>query len=163
MHCAGELSVRQLLRNLIRALEVLLARHGFVKPEEISSRHAREPGAVPKAVLKADMVAAVLAKGGPCDRPVDTAPSFVVGQKVRTLNINPVGHTRLPRYARAKIGVVEACRGLSFIQTTTPMGVAKIRNGFYTVVFDGEEIWAGGATPTLTVSIDAWESYLEPV
>ncbi|TGT26259.1 nitrile hydratase subunit beta, partial [Mesorhizobium sp. M4B.F.Ca.ET.169.01.1.1] len=32
----------------------------------------------------------------------------------------------------------------------------------YTVVFDGSEIWGEGADPTLTVSIDAWESYLEP-
>lgn len=33
----------------------------------------------------------------------------------------------------------------------------------YTVVFDGGEIWGEGADPTLTVSIDAWESYLERV
>lgn len=33
----------------------------------------------------------------------------------------------------------------------------------YTVVFDGGEIWGEGADPTLTVSIDAWESYLEHV
>ena len=32
----------------------------------------------------------------------------------------------------------------------------------YTVVFDGREIWGDDADPTLTVSIDAWESYLEP-
>ncbi len=34
--------------------------------------------------------------------------------------------------------------------------------GLYRGVFDGEEIWGEGADPTLTVSIDAWESYLEP-
>lgn len=33
----------------------------------------------------------------------------------------------------------------------------------YTVVFDGAEIWGEGADPSLTVSIDAWESYLERV
>ena len=147
----------------IRALEVLLARHGFVKPEEIEAGHAREPGAVPKRVLKADMVAGVLAKGGPCDRPVETAPRFVVGQKVRTLNINPSGHTRLPRYARAKIGVVEAVQGSFVYPDDNAHGRGENPQWVYTVVFDGEEIWGRGSDPTLTVSIDAWESYLEPV
>ena len=32
----------------------------------------------------------------------------------------------------------------------------------YTVVFDATEVWGEGADPTLTISIDAWESYLEP-
>ena len=31
----------------------------------------------------------------------------------------------------------------------------------YTVVFDAAEIWGKGVDPTLTVSVDAWESYLE--
>ncbi|MDO1584440.1 nitrile hydratase subunit beta [Rhizobium oryzicola] len=147
----------------IRALEVLLERHGFVKPAEIEAGHAREPGAVPKRVLKADMVAGVLAKGGPCDRPLDTAPRFVVGQKVRTLNINPIGHTRLPRYARAKIGVVEAVQGSFVYPDDNAHGRGENPQWVYTVVFDGEEIWGRGSDPTLTVSIDAWESYLEPV
>ena len=33
----------------------------------------------------------------------------------------------------------------------------------YTVVFDGREVWGEDADPSLTVSIDAWESYLERV
>ncbi|MGO7778288.1 SH3-like domain-containing protein, partial [Rhizobium johnstonii] len=32
----------------------------------------------------------------------------------------------------------------------------------YTVVFDGAEVLGGDADPPLTVSIDAWESYLAP-
>ncbi|MEQ9573131.1 MAG: nitrile hydratase subunit beta, partial [Nitratireductor sp.] len=32
----------------------------------------------------------------------------------------------------------------------------------YTVVFSARELWGEAADPTLSVSIDAWESYLEP-
>ena len=31
----------------------------------------------------------------------------------------------------------------------------------YTVRFDGPELWGKDADPTLSVSVDAWESYLE--
>ena len=32
----------------------------------------------------------------------------------------------------------------------------------YTVRFTGSELWGPDADPSLAVSIDAWESYLEP-
>jgi nitrile hydratase subunit beta len=147
----------------IRALEVLLQRHGFVTDEELCAGQMLGQGAVPKRTLKADMVAGVLAKGGPCDRPVEVPPRFVVGQRVRTININPIGHTRLPRYARARRGVVEAVQGGFVYPDDNAHGRGENPQWVYTVVFDGPEIWGEGADPTLTVSIDAWESYLEPV
>lgn len=147
----------------IRALEVLLARHGFATPKEIAAGAASGPGAVPKRVLKADMVARVLAKGGPCDRPVEVPPRFVVGQQVRTLNIHPAGHNRLPRYARAKTGTIEAVQGSYVFPDDNAHGNGENPQWVYTVVFDGRELWGREGDPALTVSIDAWESYLEPV
>jgi nitrile hydratase len=32
----------------------------------------------------------------------------------------------------------------------------------YTVAFDGRELWGDDVEPGLRVSVDAWESYLEP-
>ncbi|KAE9660927.1 SH3-like domain-containing protein, partial [Escherichia coli] len=127
---------------------------------ELLSGHAQQAGAVPKRVLKADMVPGVLAKGGPCDRPVETAPLFVVGETVKTKNFNPVTHTRLPRYARARTGMVEAVQGSFVFPDDNAHGKGENPQWLYTVVFDGAEIWGGDADPTLTVSIDAWESYL---
>lgn len=147
----------------IRALEVLLERHGFVTPDEIMSGHRKTDGAIPKRVLKADMVPAVLAKGGPCDRPVSEPPRFDVGQSVRTLNSHPTGHTRLPRYARDKIGVIEAVQGSFVFADDNAHGYGENPQWVYTVVFEGPEIWGQGSDPNLTISIDAWESYLEPV
>jgi nitrile hydratase subunit beta len=145
----------------IRALETLLKRHGFVTADEIDAGRKRIDGATPKRVLKADMVAGVLARGGPCDRPVDTAPHFAVGDRVRTRNFNPETHTRLPRYARAKTGVVEAVQGSYVFPDDNAHGKGENPQWVYTVVFTGDEIWGDGADPSLTVSIDAWESYLE--
>lgn len=147
----------------IRALETLLERHGFVSAAELAEGRMLEKGAEPKRVLKAEMVPAVLARGGPCDRPLDTMPRFAAGARVRTRNLNPPTHTRLPRYARDKVGVVEAVQGSFVFPDDSAHGRGENPQWVYTVVFDGAEIWGEGVEPGLTVSIDAWESYLEPV
>jgi hypothetical protein len=116
----------------------------------------------PKRVLKAADVPAALAKGGPCDRPVAAPARFKAGERVRAKNFNPEGHTRLPRYARAKLGVVGAVREGFVLPDTNAHGRGENPEWVYTVVFDAAEIWGEGADPTLSVSIDAWESYLEP-
>ena len=145
----------------IRALETLLTRHRFVSSAELAEGRMLEKGAQPKRILTADMVAGVLAKGGPCDRPVAEAPVFAVGQRVRTRNFNPETHTRLPRYARAKTGIVEAVQGSFVFPDDNAHGKGENPQWVYTVVFEAQEIWGDGADPSLTVSIDAWESYLE--
>ncbi|PST22070.1 nitrile hydratase subunit beta [Mesorhizobium plurifarium] len=144
-----------------RALEMLLKRHGFVTEAELDAGHMHDRGREPKRVLRADMVESVLAKGGPCDRPVASPPRFAAGERVRTKNFNPESHTRLPRYARARTGVVEAVQGSFVFPDDNAHGRGESPQWVYTVVFDASEIWGEGADPTLTVSIDAWESYLE--
>ncbi|WP_394892808.1 nitrile hydratase subunit beta [Mesorhizobium sp. AaZ16] len=146
----------------IKALETLLKRHGFVTDEELAAGKAQGAGTTPKRVLTAENVAAVLAKGGPCDRPVDAPPRFKAGDRVRTKNFHPTGHTRLPRYARGKLGVVETVRDGFVFPDSNAHGDGENPQRVYTVVFSAAEIWGEGADPTLTVSIDAWESYLEP-
>lgn len=144
-----------------RALETLLQRHGFVSATELAAGQMLDKGAEPKRILTADIVPAVLAKGGPCDRPLDAPQVFAVGDPVRTKNFNPETHTRLPRYARARQGVVEAVQGAYVFPDDNAHGKGENPQWVYTVVFDAREIWGEGADPSLTVSIDAWESYLE--
>ena len=146
----------------IKALEVLLKRHGFVSPEELASGHKLNSGAPAKRKLEAADVAGVLARGGPCNRPVSSQPRFKAGDRVRTKNFNPTGHTRLPRYARDKTGVIDAVREGFVFPDANAHGKGENPQRVYTVVFDAHEIWGEGADPTLTISIDAWESYLEP-
>ena len=146
----------------IKALEVLLKRHGFVSSEELASGHKLNPGAPAKRKLEAADVAGVLARGGPCNRLVTSEPRFKAGDSVRTKNFNPTGHTRLPRYARDKTGVIDAVREGFVFPDANAHGKGENPQRVYTVVFDAHEIWGEGADPTLTISIDAWESYLEP-
>ncbi|WP_292125431.1 SH3-like domain-containing protein, partial [Mesorhizobium sp.] len=77
----------------IQALEVLLKRHGFVTERDLAAGKAVDPASTPKRVLKAADVPAVLAKGGPCDRPVAAPARFQAGDRVRTKNFSPTGHT----------------------------------------------------------------------
>ncbi|MGO4841674.1 SH3-like domain-containing protein, partial [Rhizobiaceae sp. 2RAB30] len=93
-----------------KALEVLLQRHGFITAQELAEGRRLADGEQPKRTLKAADVPGVLAKGGPCNRPVATPARFKAGDRVRTRNFHPEGHTRLPRYARGKQGLVEAVR-----------------------------------------------------
>ncbi|TIX96863.1 MAG: nitrile hydratase subunit beta, partial [Mesorhizobium sp.] len=66
----------------IKALETLLKRHGFVSDRDLVAGKAVDPAAAPKRVLKAENVLAVLAKGGPCDRPIATPARFKAGDLV---------------------------------------------------------------------------------
>jgi len=146
----------------IKALEALLERHGFVSGAELATGAPAEEGARPKRVLKAQDVPAALAKGGPCDRALETAPRFRPGDRVRTANNHPSGHTRLPRYARDKVGRVEAAHGGYVFPDSNAHGGGETPQHLYTVVFDGRTLWGEACEPGLSVSVDAWESYLEP-
>ena len=145
----------------VKALERLLVDAGLVGPDEIAARRSLRPGTgVP--VLEAAAVPAVLAAGSPYDRPVDVPARFAVGDRVRTRVVHPTGHTRLPRYARGKAGVVERVHGAHVLADASAHGAGERPEWLYGVRFDGRELWGADADAGLTVTIEAWESYLDP-
>ena len=146
----------------IKGLERQLQQHGFVTSDELAAGRALVEGTRPKRVLKSADALASLAKASAYDRPVATPAKFGVGERVRARNMHPSGHTRLPRYARGKVGRIDAVRGGFVFPDTNAHGRGENPEWVYTVVFDAAEIWGESADPTLTISIDAWESYLEP-
>ncbi len=146
----------------IKALETLLLRHGFVTAEELSAGEARVPAAAPPRVLSAEMTPGVLARGGPTNRTKAGEPRFKPGDAVRCIVINPRGHTRLPRYARGKTGVIEAVHGAHVFPDSNAHGSGEAPDWLYTVAFEARELWGRDADPASVVSIDAWENYLEP-
>lgn len=91
-------------------------------------------------------------------------PAFAVGDRVRTSADHPSGHTRLPRYARGKLGVVVAVRGAHVLadHNAVPAGTPTPGQAdwLYTVRFEGRELWGADADPTTSVSIEAWEPFL---
>ncbi|NMH97455.1 nitrile hydratase subunit beta [Pseudonocardia acidicola] len=144
-----------------KGLERLLVDHGLVSAEELAAGRSLGPGRPVRRVLGAADTPALLAAGTPYDRPAAAPARFAVGDPVRTRNEHPTGHTRLPRYARDKHGVIEAVRGVFVLPDTNAHGAGEHPQWLYTIRFDAHELWGRGADPTLTVSIDAWESYLE--
>lgn len=145
-----------------KGLEKLLVEHGLVGVDELAGRRSLRSGPGLHRVLQADDVRAVLAARRPYERPAAAPAGFAVGQRVRARNIHPVGHTRLPRYARGKVGVVERIHGTHVLPDTNAHGQGEHPQWLYSVRFAATELWGEHADPTLTVSIDAWESYLQP-
>jgi nitrile hydratase len=145
-----------------KGVERLVVAAGLVSDDELRLGQALTPPAPVKRVLKAEDVPAVLARGGPAARAIEQPARFAVGDRVRTRNIHPQGHTRLPRYARGKIGVVELVNGAHVFPDANAHGHGEQPQWLYTVCFPGRELWGEQADPTVSVSIDAWESYLEP-
>jgi nitrile hydratase subunit beta len=153
----------------LEALERMMQARGLVTAEELSQGVMRVPAAPVARVLKADQVAAALARGTPADRPANpdgTPPRFAPGDRVLARNLHPVGHTRLPRYVRGHVGTVEAVRGCHVFpdthvsQPTPPFD--DTAHWLYTVVFDARQLWGDAARAGDTVSVDAWEPCLAP-
>lgn len=106
----------------------------------------------------------VIPPAPPAEPPSEPAPAprFAVGDAVVTRNINPHGHTRLPRYARGKHGVVLAYRGVHTLPDTHALGLGANPHPLYNVRFEARELWGDAAEPHETVSLDLWDCYLEP-
>jgi nitrile hydratase len=146
-----------------KGLLKLLAARGLVQPEEAETgRSLQPPRATARPPLPASAVPGVLAQGSGCDRPVNGLARFKTGDGVRSLNINPTGHTRLPRYARGKIGIVERVHGGYVFPDANAHRQGENPQWVYSVFFTGTELWGADADAGLTVALDCWESYLEP-
>lgn len=144
-----------------RGLEARLLSFGLVDAEEIEAGHALHPAKPVKRKLTAAEVENGLQRGS-YYRPPQAPAKFRPGEKVRTKNINPTSHTRLPRYARDRVGVIEAIRGCHVFPDSVVLGRGEDPQWLYTVVFGGKELWGEQAAPGLEVSIEAFEPYLEP-
>jgi nitrile hydratase len=87
---------------------------------------------------------------------------FRIGQRVRGVSLNTPTHTRMPRYTRGKVGVVERDRGVFALpDTDVYFGDPKPQH-VYLVRYAARELWGPTASARDTVCIDMWQDYLEP-
>jgi nitrile hydratase len=143
------------------ALEALLVDTGLVTAEELASGRPA-PGSVKASPpLAAEQVAESLARGGPTLRPADRSPRFRLGDTVRTRNINPSTHTRLPRYARARQGVITALHGAHVFPDTNARREGEQPQTLYQVRIEAVELWGRDAKGRGAVYLDLWEDYLD--
>ena len=132
----------------------------MVAPDEIETGQIRLPDKNVPA-LKADEVAGALRRGGPSKRESTQPARFAIGDRVRMKMINPPTHTRLPRYVRGHVGVIELLHSTHVFPDSNAMGKGEDPQWLYTVTFDGRELWGEDSDSRVMVSVDAWDSYLD--
>jgi len=96
-------------------------------------------------------------------RDVPAVARFTQGQPARTRNMNPIGHTRLPRYVRGKAGVVVLDRGVFLFPDTNAHFLGEKPQHLYSVRFSARELWGESASTRDSVYLDLWDDYLETV
>ena len=127
------------------ALETMMVEQGVITHEEL--RSGRAAGPAPHAHLEHEA------------RP-ELKARFSPGDNIVTRNLNPTGHTRLPRYARGKRGVVRTVNGPFLLPDRNAYGRHKEWEACYAVEFTARELWGDEAPATDRVCVDLSESYL---
>jgi nitrile hydratase len=142
-------------------LETQVVQYSLVSAEELKSGHA-DPGP-PKATPVMTLATSDrwLSRGIASSDDPKVRPLFKVQQRVRARNINPTGHTRLPRYARGKIGVIVRDHGVYLFPDTNAHFQGEKRQHVYSVRFAARELWGEHASPRDSVHLDMWDDYLE--
>lgn len=145
----------------LNRLETHVMKYGFVTKEELKSGSAAPGSTRATPVFTLATSARWLSRGIPSSDEPKVQPLFKVGQHVRARNINPTGHTRLPRYARGKAGIVIRDHGVYVFPDTNAHDRGEQRQHVYSVRFTARELWGEQASPRDSVHIDMWDHYLE--
>ena len=145
----------------LAGLVELMMSTGLVTHDEIESGIPAPDQARLSPALTADRVAASLAAGGPATRDAPAPRRFAIGDSVRARNINPTGHTRLPRYVRGRIGVIERDHGAHVFPDANAHGQGEQPDRLYGVRFTARELWGEAAGARDSVHLDLWDAYLD--
>jgi nitrile hydratase beta subunit len=147
----------------LTGLVELIVKRGLATRSEIETGKSAEGAPKATPAITASQVAAAIARGDSARRDVPAAPRFTVGQRVRARNMHPAGHTRLPRYARGKLGVIHRDHGVFVFPDSNAHFLGEQPQHVYSIRFAARELWGEQAPPHDAVYIDMWDDYLEPV
>ncbi|MGE0487206.1 MAG: nitrile hydratase subunit beta [Gammaproteobacteria bacterium] len=146
----------------VRYLETTYYEHWLAALQTLIAERGVAGMPVQDNPLAADVVAAVVAGGVPATREGEgPSPRFAVGDAVVAKNLNPHGHTRLPRYVRGRRGTVAALQGTHVFPDTAAQRAGEHPQPLYSVRFDARELWGPDAHAGDCLYIDLWDSYLE--
>jgi nitrile hydratase len=151
-------------------LEHLLVERGFLDPEDLArvleaSETAPEPAppvSIRDGALRPDQVGPMLSNPRFARRDDAVEPKFKVGDAVVARTINPLGHTRLPRYVRGRRGEVVSDYGVFVFPDAHAHGQGSQPQHVYSVRFNARELWGPQAQPRDSVYVDLWDDYLDP-
>jgi nitrile hydratase beta subunit len=145
----------------LTSLTIRIVASGLLTRAEIENGHTAEGSTKSVPALSVADVPAFMRRIPPM-RKDDVAPRFQIGQHVRARNINPVTHTRLPRYVRGKAGTIERDRGVATLPDTNVYGLGEKPQHVYSVRFSARELWGDQAAAQDAVYVELWDDYLEP-
>lgn len=134
---------------------------GIFTVAEIASGHTKQKDPPPAAKSLDDILRDARAEAHDFSAPADTPPRFAEGDKIRCAAHGPDHHTRLPRYARGRLGTIHAHWGAHLFADLGAKGIHRGQN-IYSVEFSAPELWGPDADPNDKIYLDLWESYLDP-
>lgn len=88
-------------------------------------------------------------------------PRFQVGDAVMVKNEHPMGHTRVPRYARGRRGTIHLDHGVYDLPDNLAHDLGPNPQHCYSVVFSASELWGARADPRDRLYMDLFDDYLE--
>lgn len=139
----------------------LLKQHNMLTETELRTGEVSSPPVPIKTKLLPENVLPMLLAGGPANREEQHPAAFTVGQQVQTINNHPTSHTRLPRYARDKLGVITKVYGVHVYPDSSAQGIGEEPTWLYQVTFAATTLWGEGKNKQDTVSLDLWQPYLK--
>jgi nitrile hydratase subunit beta len=145
----------------LTGLTGLLLQHGFVSEEELASGKPAPGLSKQTPALPASKVPGLIARGSAASRISSAQPRFRPGERVRARNLNPAGHTRLPRYVRGKAGTIDRVHGVFVLPDTNAHFQGESPQHVYSVRFEARELWGSGAASRDAVYVDLWDGYLD--
>ncbi|MGE0483128.1 MAG: nitrile hydratase subunit beta [Gammaproteobacteria bacterium] len=145
----------------LHAMETLALEKGIVTAEELRRGHAVGGGTRATPALTAAAVPAVIAAGVSARVDATVKAKFQEGDMVVVKNMHPVGHTRLPRYVRDKLGCIDRDHGVFVFPDAAAHGKEKPQH-CYSVYFSAQELWGSRASRNDSLYVDLWDDYLVP-
>jgi nitrile hydratase beta subunit len=142
-------------------LEKQLVKYGIIAPDELAAGRSLHPAKPLKRKFTVNDLGHALTRGQ-FGRPAQAPACFKVGDRVRMKNIHPTTHTRLPRYVRGHVGEIALVHGCHVFPDSVVRGEGENPQWVYTVRFDSQELWGPDADPTVKISVEAFEPYLDP-
>ena len=146
----------------IAGLVELMVKAGLVRGDEIESGTPAVGSAKAAPAVNPEQALARITTGLPAKRNVDMPARFKIGQRVLTRNVHPLGHTRLPRYARGRLGTINRDHGVFVFPDTNAHFLSEHPQHVYSVCFAARELWGAQAGEKDSVYVDLWDDYLEP-
>jgi nitrile hydratase len=144
-------------------LPIQIVKMGLATQAEIETGTPAAGSTKATPQLTAARVPVIVATRISAKRDVHVNATFKRGQRVRARNIHPTGHTRLPRYARGKLGTIVEDRGVFVFPDTNAEFLGEKPQHLYSVRFTARELWGDRASRRDSIYLDMWDDYLERV